>query len=551
MGIGLSRLRRTATERGSVRPRAQALLRSAGLSLLLLTLLTQGSLAFAEDWNYTLRPGDDLWSVARLHCGSAAFAERIAQHNGLADPKRLRAGTRLRIPVGWLVKQPVGALVLAVRGDVRDAGGAPVVAGVELQMGARLMTADGFALVRFADGTELEIGPDSDVLFNVLTAHGASGMVDSHLRLYRGGGNVRVVRQGAASSFRVWTPTGIAAVRGTRFRLGVDPGSAQVPSSRLETLTGAVDYEREQAVDAVPAGTGLVASAGGVVKETLLPAPQLPGSGELTLSAEAVLSWPTVAGANQHRVDLFDLLAQPPVQVAALALAAPELALKSYPPGRYRLDVRGVSASGLQGLDAQRTLVIEAPRPQPLSAGVLTATMPLRWSPVATASGYTLEVASDEAFSAPQSYRTSATSLPLAQTVAVRPGRYFWRVRADAGAFSEPAVIDLAPAAVEALTIGLGPYQAGRSISIAWPLQDGVDYRLTVSHEGVAVVTELLQNRAAVPFVTPVLEAGTYQVRVLPVSGALEGPVVAEPVEVRAPRPWWQPVLLLLPLFLL
>lgn len=516
-------------------------------------MLFAAGAGFAEDWNYTLRPGDDLWSVARLHCGSASFAPRIARHNGLADPARLRAGTRLRIPVGWLVKQPASVEVLAVRGTVRSDDGAPIVAGALLEMGARLLTADGFALVRFADGTELEIGADSEVLFNVLTAHGASGMVDSHLRLYRGGGNVRVVRQGSASSFRVWTPTGIAAVRGTQFRLGVRRDASAVPTSRLETLTGAVDYEQEQTVAAVPAGTGLVASPSGVVQEPLLPAPQLEGSGALVLAADTVLRWPAVSGATAYRAELYDLAAQPLVQVAALTLEQPELPLAAYPPGRYRLDVRAVASSGLQGLDARRPLTLKVPRPQPQSARVLTRDEVLRWSPVAAAAHYVVELGTDRDLSSPQRYRSTVPSLPVADTIAVRPGQYFWRVKAESGPFSEPASVAVAPAAVTGLTVATGAHQNGRPLSVSWQAEAFVDYELTISGSGAEqpAVTTRIPDGAALPFVSDPLPSGTYTVEVRPLSGELDGPPETMQVEVRDPVPWWQPALLLLPLLLL
>ena len=64
-----------------------------------LALLLLGCSAFlpvhADDWLYTIRPGDELWSIAQTYCGSARAAEEIARHNGIADATRIRAGERI------------------------------------------------------------------------------------------------------------------------------------------------------------------------------------------------------------------------------------------------------------------------------------------------------------------------------------------------------------------------------------------------------------------------------------------------------------------------
>lgn len=48
---------------------------------------------------YIIRPGDTLESIARDQLGSASLASAIARANPLKDPRRLRVGEMLRIPV--------------------------------------------------------------------------------------------------------------------------------------------------------------------------------------------------------------------------------------------------------------------------------------------------------------------------------------------------------------------------------------------------------------------------------------------------------------------
>ena len=505
----------------------------------------------ASDWTYTLRPGDDLWSVAQLHCGSAKLAEQLARHNAISDPARLRAGQRLRIPVAWLVRKPVDVALIAVRGTVTDAGGRARSVGERLTMGERIVTAgDSFAVVRFADGTELEVGPQSELLFNVLTAFGDSGMVDSHLRLYRGGGNARVIKQGTASSFRVWTPTGIAAVRGTSFRLKVEEANAEA-ASRLETLTGAVAYEQEAAQTEVPGGTGLIASSAGVLKETLLPAPILTAPGA-SLSAADVLRWQAVAGASGYQFDVYSLAGAVPLQLSSARLDASSYPLSTLAPGNYRIAVRGIAASGLEGLDAELAFALQASPPEPLPVTEKGGQTALRWkTPAQAFERYTVEMERIGADSEPERYQVVDPSLPIAGTMAARPGRYRWRVQGDEGVFSEPAMLLIEPARPSEMTVEAGAWNEGRPVTVRWDGDSNVAYRVELTDASGIRAVKTIDAGAPKSYRSERLATGVYQVSVVPKAGELEGPALTAEFTVADDQPWWKPALFFLPLLFL
>ena len=74
--------------------------------VLCLALLGLAPGAHANDWIYTVRPGDKLWKLAEAYCGTHTRWSDLAAHNQLDDPTNLRAGTRLKFPLAWLTSQP-------------------------------------------------------------------------------------------------------------------------------------------------------------------------------------------------------------------------------------------------------------------------------------------------------------------------------------------------------------------------------------------------------------------------------------------------------------
>ncbi|MCS6781420.1 MAG: LysM peptidoglycan-binding domain-containing protein, partial [Geminicoccaceae bacterium] len=190
-----------------------------GAALALIGLF--GAPAGAADWLYTVRPGDHLWNLAQRYLNDRGRWLELGRYNGLPDPDRLEPGTTLKIPVAWLRIRPAPARLAAVRGPVRiyaaDGGERPAVAGLLLEGGERLVSGpEGSALVRFADGSELEIHPDCEVVFDRLAAYGRAGMVDTRLRLERGRLRARV--PAGTGGYGVDTPAATPADRGTAFR---------------------------------------------------------------------------------------------------------------------------------------------------------------------------------------------------------------------------------------------------------------------------------------------------------------------------------------------
>ncbi|CAE7458919.1 phoR [Symbiodinium pilosum] len=327
--------------------------------------------SWGDDWLYTVRPGDKLWDIAENYCGSGRLAQVIADHNGLANSAQLQAGQRIAIPTTLLAFSPSNATIVQVTGDIvilqNNGSQSPAQAGDAVNMGDYVISSKGAALVSFADGSQISIAPDSKVLFNKLTAFGPAGMVDTHLRFTYGQGEATVKPQNRGDRFRIQTPEGIAAVRGTQFRVGRINRDEGPMVSTTETLEGLVAYSGQGQSTDVPAGFGVAASSSGVVKEALLVAPvfnKLPEQ----VTAGTTLSWQALAGAEDYVVE-WARQAQPGIVYASTTTSATQIQPPQI-PGAYLLSVRGVSSSRIQGNNARQAINVLNPAPTDLNESV-------------------------------------------------------------------------------------------------------------------------------------------------------------------------------------
>ena len=398
--------------------------------LIVLVCLLVANSAVAADWLYTVRPGDKLWTLAEKFCGTHTRWRDLAQHNQIPNPSYITPGSQIRFPLEWLIEEPAVVRVVYARGDVRvekaGAGFEELSLGTELSIGARIVTGvHSYANVEFADGSTMQIGPESEVVFDTLSAYRDTGMVDSRVRIDRGAGSSKVEPQvGPGSVYRIATPLGVAAVRGTEFRTRSGSGA-----SFVETVGGAVQFLAPTGNRDVNKGFGLKADASGVAVESLLEAPRL--AALRPMGAHESLSWPALTGAVEYAVQVY--AAADASQVLATArIPEPRYALADLQTGSYVFGVRGIAASGLQGIEATQVLDVQAALLTP--AGITTRqprytkNLQVAWDSVDGAADYTV-VATPQGGGAPVTRTTAATSLTLEDLPSD-----IWRVTVQANA---------------------------------------------------------------------------------------------------------------------
>lgn len=69
-------------------------------------------------FSYTVRPGDNLWTLASHHLTCTCHVQALLNLNQVSDPRRLQPGSQLRIPATWLKHTPVWAHIAHLSGTV-------------------------------------------------------------------------------------------------------------------------------------------------------------------------------------------------------------------------------------------------------------------------------------------------------------------------------------------------------------------------------------------------------------------------------------------------
>lgn len=332
--------------------------------LLIIASLLSGQ-AFAEEeyWEYTFRPGDSVWNIARDYTNSVNNWHEISRINSIeSGPDRnIAPGTRIKIPVSMLKQQPTPAVVIAVNGEVSliRANGEhePVEQGTRLYNGDQLITSDYQSVrIQFADKSELQMLANSDLSFDKLSYHEDTGMVDTRLRLPKGRVNTWIEKLKPKGRFEIQTPAALTAVRGTRYRLSSDENRI----TRTEVTEGVVAVSADGKEQKVKSGFGLLAEIGKLLMPPmkLLPAPKI-GENQAVQPGLLHVFWERLDGAAEYRFQVArdegfsDLILDD--RTSETILSKRELEA-----GEYFVQIRGIAGNGLEGLNAVRKIKVAA-----------------------------------------------------------------------------------------------------------------------------------------------------------------------------------------------
>ncbi|MCR8921193.1 FecR domain-containing protein [Dasania sp. GY-MA-18] len=359
----------------------------------------------AAEWLYTVRPGDNLWNLCKQYTTHPRCWQDLAKTNKVTYPKRLPPGFVISFPVDWLKAIPRPVEVRFVLGEVSiqapnsDISLAPSI-GDKLAIGSKITTQQGHINLRFGDGSLMQLEPHSELLLDSLSNFDGVGIVDSRMRLNQGAVKTRVIKRQPASRFQITTPTAVAAVRGTEYRVSSVIGEQAL--MRSEVFEGLVDVSAASNSQPVAAGFGIVAKQGQALNpaKPLLPAPKFSINKQAQL-LPLQLQWQPVQDAQHYLLSLFEDNDQQEL-ISQWQVAQSQHQLVDLAANCYRLQLRAVDQQQLQGLASQQRLCIAPAISTPiLDSSKLKSynkTATLEWPALANAKRYYYQLALDKNF---------------------------------------------------------------------------------------------------------------------------------------------------------
>lgn len=445
------------------------------------------------EWTYTLVTGDTVQNIAKRFLAKGIPSSRLLQHNNLAGSGQLSAGDNIRIPLSWLQQQPEPARAASVSGQVmllsgRDSNKRYLTAGTLIRVGDEVISHSGNTSIELADGSIIQLSPNSRLAFNRLTHYGKSGMVDTRLRLNDGELETRVepfMEDG--SRFEIETPSAIAAVRGTAFTLQTDNTGTD-----LRVIEGRVAFGPTGKTRVIPEGYSARVSTGSANSmdiRRLPPAPTInPLPAQLSRLPE-ILSWEP-NGAPRYRVNVFEANTGQWLQSAIQKNTEYKLGLLDN--GKYQVQLAALNSRGIAGMPSTAEFEVD------LQARAAELTMPgpgqavnddmpeFSWQLRGENEVARIEISGDESFSnviATSEWAPDQQALPSRP---LSPGKYYWRVVTEAGGNS------VATSEVRTLLINgtLPPVRIisvnyiDKQVRIFWEKVDTApEYRLQLSEE--------------------------------------------------------------------
>ncbi|MHA7410953.1 FecR family protein [Burkholderia pseudomallei] len=412
--------------------------------------------------DYTTRSGDTLYDVSARYLQGTDDWPLVAQLNDVPVPKHLQPGVVLKLPAARLRKERLSARVIAAHGTVESAGRgsaqfAPVAVDATLTEGDRLRTgSNAFVTLELSDGTHLSLPPDSQIDLATLRRTVLTGTLERVIDLRRGSVDSEVTHlKKKDDRFQIRSPSVVAGVRGTRFRVNYDKdGRASTTVEVLDGTVGGAPRATRSPDTLVHANFGNVTSASGVVGSpiALLDAPQLANPAKIQDDPQVAFDLVPLGGAQSYHVQiardagLYDLFKE--VQVPA-----PRATFADVPDGTYFVRIAAIDSHGLEGQPRiyafeRRRFGVDA------SAAPADGGYAFRWSTTqdgaaAGATRFRFVLSRSKDLSNPIVDQVDAQGGRIAVSN-LTPGDYYWSViaeRYEGGRFHEKA------SAVNAFTI--------------------------------------------------------------------------------------------------
>ncbi len=534
--------------------------------LLAALMIFSVSAAAAEEWVYTVRPGDNLWNITERHLKSMEYVQRLQTLNHIQNAYVIPPGTQLKIPIAWTkILHMASAQIVSVQGAAtllrKGEESIPIKQGMQLMIGDAIQTEnDAFVTIEFADQSHLRVQDNTLLRLDNMQIYGDHGLIDTLIDLRHGRTENSVPKRSEkATRFRIKTPSAISSVRGTEFRVGA---IEEKSTTNSEVLAGSIEVRGEKKNVRVPPGFGTVTAKGGApaTPVKLLPSPDLSETTGYYQALPLVIQIKPLPGAHAYRAqialdrDFKNLWSE----FTATSLPFREGDL---PDGIYWLRVRGIDGASIEGKDAVIPFGLNA-RPEvpfviaPLPGGVAAPEkQEFKWATQPEASHYAVLIGQDADFSAPLYFNPEIRESNLILVDSLPPGHYFWRI------FSVSASEGAGPWS-DAMAFRVpypGPSLEGtqldeNSMTFAWRAgAEGQSFHFQFARDNAFANIIHDESTTASQLTIAKPDSGTYFLRIKTIeSDGFHGPWgPAQEIDVPRGISYWFMLLMLLPLLVL
>jgi len=332
-----------------------------------LIALVISATSYAQEWQYVVKEGDSLWTIANEYLIHESYVRRLQKYNDVANPLILQPGQMIIAPVEWLGNLPSSAKVLSVSGMAEVLNNNQknkIENGYELQANDQLITGeDGSLKIEFSDKSVLNVYSNTSLLFKTMKQSHDGSVINVKVDIERGRVNVLVnPNKDAGHRLEIESPSAVTAVRGTQFRIGVDP---ETNNSVTEVLKGRVDVSAQQVSKRIKElyGTKVEQGTTPIKPVKLLEGPELDLQ-DVIETKVATLKWNEIEGAQMYRVRVSSNDNSADILYDNVVASTEAQGVSFAQDGQFNVSVRGIDKNEIEGIDSVAKLKVNA-RPEP------------------------------------------------------------------------------------------------------------------------------------------------------------------------------------------
>ncbi len=330
-------------------------------------LLFFQQISYAQEWQYEVKKGDSLWTIADQYLIHDSLVRQLQKYNDIANPLILQPGQIIKIPVEWLGNLPSSAKVQAVRGEVEVTSNnqtSKIQVGHEIKANDQIVTGeDGSIQIEFSDKSLLQVYSNSSLVFQTMKQSHDGSVINVKIDIEQGRVNVHAIpNKSPGHRMQIESPSAVTAVRGTEFRVGVDTDSHDTVTEVLKGNVVVSAVSRDIVVKNLY-GTKTVKGSKPIKPVKLLQGPEI--QPQSTVHSKVMnLSWKKLDKAKNYRVrvssndDFSDVFYD---KVVAETQAKDIFFADD---GQFYASVRASDENGIEGLDSIAKLEVNA-RPEP------------------------------------------------------------------------------------------------------------------------------------------------------------------------------------------